>query len=73
MTPQPSMLRAWREGSHAFEDLQGWTTSDAMLQPPEGQAVMLHAATILPSLPRFAGELTSVVIDIFSSPWVNRE
>lgn len=55
VTPSVPMLRAWREGSRSFEELQAWTRGSVTLQPPGGTAERLHGAAVLPSFARFAG------------------
>ncbi len=55
VTPQVGLLRAWRDGAHSFESIEGWATTDAVFQPPTGQARVLKSASILPSFATFAG------------------
>ena len=56
VTPRPELVRAWRESSHAFEDIEGYATTDMTLLPGRGEAANVHAASILPSFATFAGK-----------------
>lgn len=56
ITPRPALVRAWRESSHSFEDIETWTTSDMTLVPNAGEAASVHVASILPSFIGFAGQ-----------------
>ena len=56
VTPRPALLRAWRESSRSFEDIEGYATSDMTLLPPRGDAASVHTASILPSLVTFADQ-----------------
>jgi putative ABC transport system permease protein len=56
VTPRPEIVRAWRESSHAFEDIEGYATTDMTLLPERGMAASVHVASILPSFVGFAGQ-----------------
>jgi putative ABC transport system permease protein len=56
VTPRPQIVRAWRENSHSFEDIEGYATSEMTLLPSHGEAASIHAASILPSFVTFAGQ-----------------
>ena len=56
ITPRPALVRAWRESSHSFEDIETWTTSDMTLIPNAGEAASVHVASILPSFIGFADQ-----------------
>jgi putative ABC transport system permease protein len=56
ISPRPSLIRAWREGAHSFDDIEAYQTSDMTLLPARGEAASVHTAAILPSLPAFADE-----------------
>ena len=56
VTPRPAIVRAWRNGSHSFEAIEGYNTTDMTLRPRDGSSAIVHAASILPSFPRFAGQ-----------------
>jgi putative ABC transport system permease protein len=55
MLPATPVLRAWRAGAYAFEDLEGFSTSDAVLRVGGGAASTVHTAAVQPSFARFAG------------------
>ena len=60
VTPRPEIVKAWRDGSRSFEDIEGYETSDVTLQPREGPTAVLRSASILPSFPRFTGQQPSL-------------
>jgi putative ABC transport system permease protein len=55
MVPTTPTLRAWRAGARAFEDLEGFATSDAVLRVGGGAASTVHTAAVQPSFARFSG------------------
>lgn len=56
LAPMTVTLRAWREGSHAFEDLEGFSTTDVVARIGRDPASVLHAAAVQPELAAFAGQ-----------------
>ena len=56
VTPRPTIVKAWRDGSRLFEDIEGYATTDMTLMPRDGEAATLHAASVLPSFLAFAGQ-----------------
>jgi putative ABC transport system permease protein len=56
VTPNPPLVRAWREGATAFESIEAYTQGDRAMQPAGGTTEIVHAANILPSFPAFAGQ-----------------
>ncbi|HKW48331.1 MAG TPA: ABC transporter permease [Gemmatimonadaceae bacterium] len=56
VSPRPSVVRAWRESSRAFEDIEPYTSASMTLVPPRGEAATIQTASILPSFMRFTGE-----------------
>jgi putative ABC transport system permease protein len=56
ITPSAAEFRAWKAGTRAFDELQGWTSSEVTLQPRGGSAERRQAAAILPGFLRFAGQ-----------------
>ena len=56
VTPRPDVVRAWRQSSRSFEDIEGYTTTDMTLVPSRGDAASVHVASILPSFFSFAGQ-----------------
>jgi len=56
VSPRPSLVRQWRESARSFEDIEAYSTTDMTLVPERGEAASLHIASILPTLPTFAGK-----------------
>jgi len=56
VSPRLSLVRRWRESARSFEDIEAYSTTDVTLVPERGDAVSVHAASILPSLTSFAGQ-----------------
>ena len=56
VTPRPSVVRAWRENSRSFEDIEGYSTTQMTLRPDRGEATSIDVASILPTFVGFAGE-----------------
>jgi putative ABC transport system permease protein len=62
--PSSSTVRAWRESSRSFEDIEAYATTDMMLRGRDGAptndgsgggATLVHEASILPSFLHFTG------------------
>lgn len=56
VTPRAELVRAWRQNSRSFEDIEGYATSDMTLLPSRGEAATVHVASILPSFLGFTGQ-----------------
>jgi predicted permease len=56
VSPRPELVQAWRENAHLFESIEGFAHTDLTLVPPRGEAATVHAASINPSLARFADQ-----------------
>ena len=56
VSPRVSLVRRWREAARSFEDIEAYGTTDMTLLPERGEAVSIHAASILPSLTTFTGK-----------------
>ncbi len=56
MLPAASVFRAWHAGTHAFEDLEAFTTADALLRVAGEQPTPVHTAAVPPGFARFAGQ-----------------
>jgi putative ABC transport system permease protein len=55
VTPTTQTLRAWQAGTHDFEHLEGFATSDMILRAGDGPAAIVHGATVQPSFAAFTG------------------
>lgn len=53
--PPTRVLRAWRAGSHDFEDLEGFSTADAILRD-RGNPMTAHTAAVEPGFAAFTGQ-----------------
>ena len=56
MLPAAPVFRAWHAGTHAFEDLEAFTTADALLRVAGEQPTPVHTAAVQPGFARFAGQ-----------------
>ncbi len=56
LVPQTPVLRAWRAGSHAFEDLEGFSPMTRILRSGNGDAQTVNAALVEPGLAAFTGK-----------------
>ena len=56
VSPRPELIRAWREGAHLSESVEGFTSSDMTLVPSRGEAATVHTASINASLARFTDQ-----------------
>jgi putative ABC transport system permease protein len=56
VTPRPSIVRGWLEGSRSFEAIEPFHTTDMALRIRGGEASTVHGASVLPSFPRFTGQ-----------------
>lgn len=53
--PSPEVMRAWRESSHAFEDVEGFSTQQLGMLERDGGTSAVQSAAVLPTFLRFAG------------------
>src|SRR5574338_1208032 len=56
VNPNPPLVRAWRDRARSFESIEAYTQGDRAMQPPGGVTEIVHAANILPTFLRFAGQ-----------------
>ena len=56
VTPQPATVRAWRENSRSFDDLEAYVTTNMTLVPPSGEAASVSVGLVLPSFASFADQ-----------------
>ena len=56
VSPRPELVQAWRQNAHLFESIEGFAYTDMTFVPPRGEAAIVHAASILPSLSRFTDQ-----------------
>ena len=55
VTPRPSIVRGWLEGSRSFEAIEPFHTTDMALRIRGGEASTVHGASILSDFSRFTG------------------
>lgn len=54
ITPAAPIVRAWMQGAHSFEALEGYRAGPVSLQTA-GEPVTYQSAQVFPTFPRFAG------------------
>lgn len=55
VTPQPPVVRAWREHARSFEAIEPYTTSDRAWRTTDGTPASVQTASVLPSFGKFVG------------------
>jgi predicted permease len=56
IAPAAAVIRAWRDASHSFEDLEAASIGPRTLKTTSGEPSTVMTAAVLPSFPTFAGE-----------------
>lgn len=56
LTPDGKLARDWQQGTHAFEDLEGFSSGDLILRRGTEQAAVVKGASVQPGFAAFAGQ-----------------
>ena len=56
LTPNGGLAREWEQGTHAFEDLEGFSSGDLILRRGTEQAAVVKGASVQPGFAAFAGQ-----------------